>query len=88
MVNTILDISDAPAPANERELSWLLSFYWSLDQAYETLTETAAHRFEGMRPVAYQIRELQRKCDAGLGSGLSLDDAARRSLGELGLRAG
>ena len=59
VVNTIMDISDAPSPTNERELSWLLSFYWSLDQAYETLAETAAHRSEGMRPVAYQMRELQ-----------------------------
>ena len=88
VVNTILDITDAPAPANERELSWLLSFYWSLDQAYETLDETAAHRSEGMRPVAYQLRELQRKFDAGSTSGLSLDDVARRSLSDLGLQAG
>ena len=75
VVNTILDITDAPAPANERELSWLLSFYWSLDQAYETLAETAAHRSEGMRPVAYQLRELQRKFDAGSATGLSLGDS-------------
>lgn len=88
VVNTILDITDAPAPANERELSWLLSFYWSLDQAYETLDETAAHRSEGMRPVAYQLRELQRKFDAGLSNGLSLGDAARSSLRDLGLRSG
>jgi hypothetical protein len=88
VVNTILDIADAPAPVNERELSWLLSFYWSLDQAYETLSETSAHQSEGMRPVAYQLRELQRKFDAGLANGLSLDGVALGSLGGLGLQAG
>ena len=88
VVNTILDITDVPAPANERELAWLLSFYWSLDQAYETLAETAAHRSEGMRPVAYQLRELQGKYDAGAAAGLSVSGDGRARLAELGLRAG
>ena len=85
VVNTIFDISDAPAPADERELAWLLSFYWSLDQAYETLSEAAAHRSEGMRPVAYQLRELGRKYQDGVASGLSIDTSGRQSLVELGL---
>ena len=87
VVNTVLDISDIPAPANERELSWLLSFYWSMDQAYETLAEAAAHRAEGMRPVAYQLNELQRKYRDGLQSNLSIDAAGRQRLVELGLSA-
>ena len=86
VVNTILDISDVPAPANERELSWLLSFYWSLDQAYETLDEAAVHRGEGMRPVSYQLNELQRKYRDGLQSGLAIDEAGRQRLANLGLR--
>ena len=88
VVNTIMDISDVPSPGNERELSWLLSFYWSLDQAYETLDETAAHRAEGMRPVSYQLRELQRKYQEGLGRGLAITESGRMSLAELALRAG
>ena len=88
VVNTILDITDVPAPANERELAWLLSFYWSLDQAYETLGEAAAHRGEGMRPVAYQLRELQGKYDAGAAGGLRVSRDGRARLAELGLRAG
>ena len=88
VVNTILDISDVPSPSNERELSWLLSFYWSLDQAYETLDETAAHRAEGMRPVSYQLRELQRKYQEGLERGLAITGSGRKSLAELALRAG
>ena len=87
VVNSILDITDVPAPANERELAWLLSFYWSLDQAYETLAEAAAHRGEGMRPVAYQLNEIQRKYRDGLQSGLSIDAAGRQRLVEMGLRA-
>ena len=87
VVNTVLDISDIPAPANERELSWLLSFYWSMDQAYETLADAAAHRAEGMRPVAYQLNELQRKYRDGLQSNLSIDASGRRRLVELGLSA-
>ena len=87
VVNTILDITDVPSPTDERELSWLFSFYWSLDQAYETLAETAAHRGEGMRPVAYQLRELEHKYRDGLASGLSIGAAGRQRLVELGLPA-
>ena len=87
VVNTILDIADVPSPGNERELSWLFSFYWSLDQAYETLAEAAAHRDEGMRPVAYQLRELERKYRDGVASGLSIDPAGRQQLVALGLPA-
>ena len=87
VVNTILDITDVPAPISERELSWLLSFYWSLDQAYETLSETASHRSEGMRPVAHQLNELQRKYHDGLQSGLSVDARGQQHLVALGFRA-
>ena len=87
VLNTILDITDIPAPANERELAWMLSFYWSLDQACETLSETAANRPQGMRPVEYQLRELQRKYRQGVQNGLSIPAADRRHLADLGLRA-
>ncbi len=88
VVNTILDITDIPAPTNERELAWILSFYWSLDQAYATLAEASAQRNEGMRPPEYQLRELQRKYTEGVGAGLSLSAEAGRRLASLGLRAG
>ena len=88
VVNTILDITDIPAPTDERELSWILSFYWSLDQAYGTLAEVARHRNQGMRPVEYQLRELQRKYRDGIGMGLSLSADAGQHLATLGLRAG
>ena len=88
VVNTILDITDIPAPTNERELAWLLSFYWSLDQAYETLGDAASRLGQGMRPVEYQLRELQRKYREGTKAGLSLSANAAESLLTLGLRAG
>ncbi len=88
VVNTILDITDIPAPTDERELSWILSFYWSLDQAYGTLAEVSRHRNQGMRPVEYQLRELQRKYRDGVGMGLSLSADAGQHLVTLGLRAG
>ena len=88
VVNTILDITDIPAPTDERELSWILSFYWSLDQACGTLAEVARHRNQGMRPVEYQLRELQRKYRDGVGMGLSLSADAGQHLATLGLRAG
>ena len=88
VVNTILDITDIPAPTDERELSWILSFYWSLDQAYGTLAEASHHRSQGMRPVEYQLRELQRKYRQGAGMGLSLSADAGQRLATLGLRAG
>ena len=87
VLNTILDITDIPAPANERELAWMLSFYWSLDQACETLAEAAARRQQGMRPVEYQLRELQRKYRAGVQNGLTIGGGDRRHLADLGLRA-
>ena len=88
VVNTILDITDIPSPTDERELSWILSFYWSLDQAYGTLAEVSRHRNQGMRPVEYQLRELQRKYRDGVGMGLSLSADAGQHLATLGLRAG
>jgi hypothetical protein len=88
VVNTILDITDIPAPTNERELAWLLSFYWSLDLAYPTLAEAAAHTGSGMQPVAYQLRELQRKFNDGRKRGLTLSADAQGHLATLGLRAG
>ena len=88
VLNTILDITDIPAPTNERELAWLLSFYWSLDQAYETLGDAASRLGQGMRPVEYQLRELQRKYREGTKAGLSLSANAAESLLTLGLRAG
>jgi hypothetical protein len=41
--NAIFEIGDIPEPTNERETSWLLSFYCYLDQAYETIIQFLEH---------------------------------------------
>ena len=50
VVNDLYDLRDIPAPTNERELAWLLSFYWEVDQAYNSLSDLFLHRGEG-RPA-------------------------------------
>ncbi len=57
--DAVLDVYDIPRPTNERELAWLLSFYWHLDRAYGTLSEVAEHKHEGMRPAPHYLRVLQ-----------------------------
>lgn len=81
----ILDIADIPPPLTERELAWLLSFYWHLDGAYNTLAEAVEHRQEGMRPPPHLLRLLQRKYEEGLAQGLTLPPSARTLLPLLGL---
>ncbi len=85
VTDAIIDITDIPTPTNERELSWLLSFYWHVDMAYNTLSELAAHRGEGMRPAPYLLRTLQRIYDTALAQGLELTAESRRALAVLGL---
>ena len=43
----VFDINSIPAPLNEREVTWLLSFYWGVDQAYDSLDELGSHLDEG-----------------------------------------
>ena len=81
----LIDLADIPAPANERELTWLLSFFWHVDQAYSTLAELTEQIDEGQRPLPYQLRELQDKYETGLSQGLELSDAGLAVLPRLGL---
>ena len=84
VVNRLYDLSDIPVPANERELAWLLSFFWNVDQAYETLAELRAHVSEGNAPVADVSKKLQDMYAQAAGNGLSLDGAAAAVLSSLG----
>jgi hypothetical protein len=87
-VNTaLIDLADIPAPANERELTWLLSFFWHVDQAYNTLPELVKRIDEGQRPLPYQLRELQDKYETGVAQGLGLSEAGMAALPSLGLDA-
>ena len=84
VVNRLYDLSDIPVPANERELAWLLSFFWNVDQAYETLAELRAHVSEGNAPVTDVLKKLQDMYAQATENGLSLDGAAAAALSSLG----
>jgi hypothetical protein len=80
VLNNIYDISDIPVPNNERELTWLLSFYWNVDQPYNTLADLEARRGEGISPDAAVSQKLQEMFKE---SGLSIpnSDSALSALG-------
>jgi hypothetical protein len=87
VTDSVMDIADIPVPNNERELAWLLSYFWHVDAAYSTLAELAAHSSnEGMRPAEYILRVLQRKYEKGTLQGLQLSSEGRSALSALGLR--
>ncbi|MBI4299209.1 MAG: phosphoenolpyruvate carboxykinase (ATP) [Chloroflexi bacterium] len=66
VTDALFDLNDIPTPDNERELAWLLSFFWHLDQAYNSLEEVVLHSGEGKRPSPQQLRGLQQKYKGGL----------------------
>ena len=80
----LLDITDIPAPTHERELAWLLSFYWHVDQAYNSLPELARHLHEGQPPGPTLMKAIQQKYEQGRSQGLQLPPdslSAHESLG-------
>ena len=85
VVNDLYDLRDIPAPGNERELAWLLSFYWAVDQAYNSLSELFRHRGEGSRPEASVLEQLQKMYQAGVAQGLDLTGEDRKVLQDLGI---
>ena len=87
VVNSLYDLSDIPIPSNERELTWLLSFFWSTDRAYDTLADLDAHRGEGGPPDAALSQELQGIFEKAAAGGLSLSATTAATLASLGIRA-
>ena len=87
VLNGLYDLSDIPVPANERELTWLLSFFWNVDQARDTLADLDAHRGEGNAPDSAVSQELQDMYERAISSGLSLSVGSATTLKSLGIRA-
>ena len=87
VVNGLYDLSDIPIPANERELTWLLSFFWNVDQAYDTLSDLDAHRGEGNAPGPSESQKLQGMYERAVSNGLSLPGGSATTLTSLGIRA-
>ena len=83
--SALIDLADIPSPATERELTWLLSFFWKVDQSYNTLEELTEHIGEGQQPLTHLLRELQDKYESGLSQGLEISDGGMAVLATLGL---
>ena len=83
--SALIDLADIPAPTNERELTWLLSFFWHVDQACHTLASLMEHLGEGQRPLIHLLRALQEKYETGSAQGLELSDEGKAALPRLGL---
>ena len=88
VTDALFDMNDIPAPCNERELSWLLSFYWNVDQAFNTLQDLARHLDQGYRPRAHLLRELNRKFAVSVRDGLQLPGGSGSILEQLGINPG
>ena len=86
VTDALIDLADIPAPVNERELAWLLSFYWKVDQAYNTLTELLVNLGQGHRPMPHLLRELSRQYGLSLNRGLQLPAESQNALRLLGIR--
>ena len=86
VTDTLMDMSDIPAPQNERELAWLLSFSWNVDEAYNSLKELSEHLTEGYRPIPHLLRELRSKYESGLQTGLEISESGQAALSDLGLK--
>ena len=89
VANELYELGDIPAPSNERELAWLLSFCWNVDQAYNSLQELFSHREAGKRPASSVMRQLAKMYRDGAAQGLSLSGDGLEALSGLGMgRAG
>jgi len=82
----VYDLSDIPAPTDERELAWLMSFYWNVDQAYNSLSDLTEHLQQGRRPQDRTLADLQAMYAAGVGRGLALSADSQGLLLTLGLK--
>jgi len=81
----IFDLNDIPAPCDERDLAWLLSFYWHTDRAYNSLEVLAEHLSEGETPSEVLLGAISQKCRDGIAQGLHLTENNRRTLQSLGI---
>lgn len=86
VTEALIDLEDIPDPLNERELAWLFSFYWGVDQAYNSLPDLAQHLGEGHPPMPHLLRELRGMYETGVKQGLDLPAASKSALEPLGIR--
>ncbi|MCI0438555.1 MAG: hypothetical protein L0177_05430 [Chloroflexi bacterium] len=80
VTDALIDPTDIPVPHDEREMAWMLSFFWHVDAPYNTLPEVAKHCHEGQRPMAHLLREIRKKYQAAVGQGLTLSQDSHDAL--------
>ena len=83
--DAMIDMADIPSPIEERELAWLLSFYWHVDQAYDTLPDLVSRLDEGRRPSAGRMAAIQSMYEAGVSQGLELSESGQAALEQVGI---
>ena len=86
-INTLLDLSDIPEPESERELAWLLSFFWDLDQAYQTIAEVTSNLGPQSTLPTETSNFLQQMFDRAIGNGLPLTGNFKELLVSVGISA-
>ena len=86
VTNRLFDFADIPIPETERELARLLSFYWHVDQAHDSLPDLALHSGEGKKPDPDILQALQQVHEAVLENGLQLTQESQSALEALGIR--
>ena len=84
-VNSLLDLNDIPEPESERELTWLFSYFWNLDQAYPTLSEAISHLYSQPKPSEHTTIFLQNMFNKSIGNGLSLPEKSKELLEPFGI---
>ena len=85
VANDLLDLTDIPAPADERQVAWLLSFYWGVNQSYDSPQELLQHSNEGQTPAEHLLRALGQALAAGEEQGLRISSESRAALDSLGI---
>ena len=81
----IYSMKDIPPPLNEREMAWLLSFYWKVDRAYGSVSELVLHLAEGKRPSETALEGLRQAYQAGINQGLTLSPESENILASTGI---
>ena len=84
--DAVIDLADIPPPQNERELTWLLSYYWHVGSACNSAVELAQARGQGRSPLPHILRSLQRIYETASAHGLDVPAEGRDALRTLGFR--
>lgn len=83
--NHIYDLDDIPAPSDERQLAWLISFYWGLDVAQDTMAALAQVVIQGHDPGPDVTSRLELLIIQAQAAGFRVESDWARALAGLGI---